>query len=187
MFKMDQKKVYNEFNGQTGSCNRDIPNAEESRTLCSGILSVEKEHNKDAKWLSDLKEEMVRLEQQNVVINEDEVKKQCSKMQNWKAPRNYGVQGFWIKRLDKIHERIATQLNEILEGSKEIPSSMTYRRTVLCQKDPVKGKLCGELQTNNLSSPYVEITYRYDLRGYVLFHGKRKLTSIGTKQLQEEK
>ena len=38
-----------------------------------------------------------------------------------------------------MHERIATQLNEILEGTKEIPSSMTYGRTVLCQKDPAKG------------------------------------------------
>ena len=139
MFKVDQKKVYNEFNGKTGSSNGDIPNAEESRTFWSGIWSVEKKHNKEAKWLSDLKEEMVKLEQQNVVINEGKVKKQCSKMPNWKAPGHDGVQGFWIKRLDKMHERIATQLNEILEGTKEIPSWMTYGRTVLCQKDPVKG------------------------------------------------
>ena len=82
LLKVDQKKVYNEFNGQTGSINGDILNAEESRTFWSGILSVEKEHNKEAKWLSDLKEEMVKLEQQNVVINEDKVKKQCSKMPN---------------------------------------------------------------------------------------------------------
>ena len=44
--------------------------------------------------MSDPKEEMVKLEQQNVVINEDKVKKQCSKMSNWKAPRHDGVQGF---------------------------------------------------------------------------------------------
>ena len=119
---MDQKKVYNEFNGKTGSSNGDIPNAEESRTFWSGIWSVEKKHNKEAKWLSDLKEEMVKLEQQNVVINEGKVKKQCSKMPKWKAPRHDGVQGFWIKRLDKMHESIATQLNKILEGTKEIPS-----------------------------------------------------------------
>ena len=79
---------------KTGSSNGDIPNAEESRTFWSGIWSVEKEHNKEVKWLSDPKEEMVKLEQQNVVINEDKVKKQCSKMSNWKAPRHDGVQGF---------------------------------------------------------------------------------------------
>ena len=72
---MDEKKVYNEFNGQTGSSNRDIPNAEESKTFWSGIWSVEKENNKEAKWMSNLKEEMVKLEQANVVINEDNVKK----------------------------------------------------------------------------------------------------------------
>ena len=85
LFKVDQKKVYDEFNGQTGSSNGDIPNAEESRTFWTGIWSVEKEHNKEADWLSDLKEEMVKLEQQNVVINEDKMKKQCSKMPIWKA------------------------------------------------------------------------------------------------------
>ena len=42
-------------------------------------------------------------------------------------------------------------------------------------KGSSKGKVCGELQTNNLSSAYAEITYRYYFRGYVLFHGKRKL------------
>ena len=38
-----------------------------------------------------------------------------------------------------MHEKIATQLNEILEGAKGIPSSMRYGRTVLRQKDLVKG------------------------------------------------
>ena len=81
----------------------------------------------------------MNLEQQNVVINEEKVKKQCRKMPNRKAPGHDGVQGFWIKRLNKIHGRIAAQLNEILEGTKEIPAWMTYGRTVLCQKDAAKG------------------------------------------------
>ena len=49
LFKVDQKKVYNEFNRQTGSSKGDIPKAEESRTFWSGIWSVEKEQNKEAK------------------------------------------------------------------------------------------------------------------------------------------
>ena len=118
---MDPKKVYNKFNGKTESCNGDIVNAEESGTFWSGISSVEKKHDKEAKWLSDLKKEMVKLEQQNAVINEGKVKKECSKIPN-----------------------------------------------------------C-------LSSAYVEITYRYYFRGYVLSHGKRKLTARGAKRLQEEK
>ena len=60
----------------------------------------------------------MKLEQQNAGINENKMKKQCSKMPNWKAHGHDGVQGFWIKRLDRMHERIATQLNEMLEGTK---------------------------------------------------------------------
>ena len=54
----------------------------------------EKKHNKEAKLLNDLKDEMVKLEQQNVMINEGKVKKQYSKMPNWKAPGHDAVQGF---------------------------------------------------------------------------------------------
>ena len=65
---MDQRGVYNEFNGQMGSNKGHIPNTEESRKVWSGIWNVKKEHNKKADWLSDLKKEMVNLEQQNVVV-----------------------------------------------------------------------------------------------------------------------
>ena len=56
-----------------------------------GYFGVEYEQNKVADWVSGLKEETVKLEQQNVVINEDKVKKQSSKMPNWKAPGHDGV------------------------------------------------------------------------------------------------
>ena len=62
-----------------------------NRTFWSGIWRVKKEHNKEAKWLSNLNEEMVKFEQQNVVINKDKIKKQCSKMPNWKAPGHDGA------------------------------------------------------------------------------------------------
>ena len=41
---------------------------------------------------------MVKLEQQNVVINERKVKKQSTKMANWRASGHDGIEGFWIKR-----------------------------------------------------------------------------------------
>ena len=98
-----------------------------------------------------------------------------------------GVQWFWIKRLDKMHERIATQLNEILEGTKEIPSWMTYRRTVLRQKDPAKGNsvenfrpiTCLPLMWKLLTDIISEDMY--------CFMENEKLTSRGAKGLPEEK
>jgi len=45
------------------------------------------------KWLNELKEEIENVEQRNIVITDNKVKKQYRKMPNWKAPGNYGVQG----------------------------------------------------------------------------------------------
>ena len=58
-----------------------------------------------------------------------------------------GVQGLRIKRLDKMHKKIGTQLNEILEGTKQIPSWMTYGRTVPYREDPVKGNSVKNFRT----------------------------------------
>ena len=71
-----------------------------------------RERTQKADCLSDLKKEIVKLEQQNVVINEEKVKKQYRKMPNWMAPANDSVQGFGIKRLDKIHGRIDPRRNK---------------------------------------------------------------------------
>ena len=61
-------------------------------------------------------------------------------MPNWKAPGKDGFQGYWIKNLSNLHERIAIQMNKIVMGEDSPPAWMTYGRTVLCQKDPRKGK-----------------------------------------------
>ena len=58
----------------------------------------------------------------------------------WKAPGKDEVQGFWIKKLDTMHERISRQLNGILNDGNALPVQMIYGRTVLCLKDPSKGK-----------------------------------------------
>ena len=77
--------------------------------------------------------------QESVVISVEKVKKQCRKMPNWKAPGKDGAQGYWIKNLSNLHERIAIQMNKILMGEDSPPAWMTYDRTVLCQKDLKKG------------------------------------------------
>ena len=40
-----------------------------------------------------------------------------------------------------MHERIAIQLDDILNGRKAIPTWMTYGRTILCLKDQAKGNM----------------------------------------------
>ena len=50
-----------------------------------------------------------------------------------------GVQGFWLKKIASCHERIAMQLNSLLNKEAALPLWMTLGKTILCQKDPAKG------------------------------------------------
>ena len=140
IFNVDQKKIYTEFNG-SALRSTDVPNAEESRKFWGEIWSIEKKHSKTANWLKQLKEEMSNEHhaQEGLVISVDKIKKQCRRMPTWKAPGRDKVQGFWIKSMTNLHERIAEQLNKILIGENELPAWMTYGHTLLCQKDVPKG------------------------------------------------
>ena len=115
------------------------PDSEERKSFWNGIWGVQKEHNRTEDSLEGLKGERDYDQQEALEISEVMVKKHRKKIPNWKAPGWDGVKGFWIKRLDAMHGRIASQLNEILNGRARLPEWMTYGRTVLCQKDPANG------------------------------------------------
>ena len=90
LFDKDQKKVYNEFNGQNGSSDGQISNAEESKVFWSEIWSAEKKHNQDADWLLEVKQEIGNMEQRNVVMDEGKVKSQCKKCPTGKCHGTMG-------------------------------------------------------------------------------------------------
>ena len=120
----------------------EVPDAEESRRFWGDIWTVEKEHNNRAEWLSELKDEIKgRHSQEGVTISIENVRKQAKKIPNWKSPGKDDVQGYWIKNLTSMHDRIADQLNKILMGTDTLPTWLTHGRTVLCQKDPRKGNV----------------------------------------------
>ena len=119
-----------------------MPDAEESLRFWSNIWdNGDQHHNNEAEWLRNLKEEKHKagLKQENVGITAEQVTKQCRKMPNWKAPGPDGVQGFWLKKITSCHERIAIQLNSMLNKEATLPLWMTLGKTILCQKDPAKG------------------------------------------------
>ena len=98
---------------------------------CS-IWANEAEHNRQAEWLNNVKENLNHEKQQNLMIDKQKIAQQSKKIANWRAPGPDGVQGYWFKNLSACHQRIADQLNEILKG--DISEWMTYHRTVLCLK-----------------------------------------------------
>ena len=116
----------------------DVPNAEESKRFLGVIWSAGKGHNQEAEWIKYIKNELGndKYLHEGVVISAEKVTKQSRKVSNWKAPGKDVVQGYLIKNLSNLHERIAVQTKKILVGGDSLPTWMAHRCTVLCQKDP---------------------------------------------------
>ena len=58
-------------------------------------------------------------------------------MNNWKAAGPDQVHAYWLKKLTNLHERLAQQMQQAIEGG--IPQWMGTGRTVLIMKDKEKG------------------------------------------------
>ena len=104
------------------------------------IWSVGKGHKREAEWLKDLNNELGNDKhlQESFAISVENVTKQCRKMPAWNVPEKDGFQGYWIKNLSNLHERIAIQTNKILMGDGSSSVWITHGPTVICQKDPRK-------------------------------------------------
>ena len=138
MFRYDQKRVYQSFSGDNHR-EEVKPDAQLCTAFWRDIWGNEKYHNKSAEWLKDLRAEKDSVHQENVVIIKSLIKAQCKKIPNWKAPGPDGVQGYWIKKLTALHDRIASQMNDMINNGVAVPNWMTYGKTYLCQKDQSKG------------------------------------------------
>ena len=63
------------------------------------------EHRRDAGWLNDLKGKTQVEQQHDLTIDIDKLQA-IRKIPNWKAPSPDNVQGFWLKSMKKLHERL---------------------------------------------------------------------------------
>ena len=68
--------------------------------------------------------------QEQIDITTGSLKKILGRMQNWKSPGPDLVQGFWLKNLSSLHERVRLQLKEYLDSG-FVPSWLTRGRTSL--------------------------------------------------------
>ena len=137
LFETNQKRFYDELEnkGKEESTDNKQPDKEKVLKFWSNIWENEKKHNQDAEWINDVKEETQDIpKQENLSITPAMVRKALKKMKNWKAAGADGVQGFWLKNLTCLHDRLAEQLQTVLNG--DIPNWMTTGRTSLILKDP---------------------------------------------------
>ena len=58
---------------------------------------------------------------------------------SWKASGPDGVQGYWIKKLTGLHQKVATQLDDMVNDRVAILAWMTSGKTLLCVNNLEKG------------------------------------------------
>ena len=70
------------------------------------IWSQSVDHEKDTKWLQDLRSEVNVKKQEKIDITIESFKKILGRMPNSKSPGPDLVRGFWLKGFGSLHERV---------------------------------------------------------------------------------
>ena len=85
MFVQNQKRVYQQMDG-IRNINNEKPNAEESNQFWSDTWDNEKELERNAEWLTELRAEKDNMKQNDINITTEMIKEQVKKIPNWKSP-----------------------------------------------------------------------------------------------------
>ena len=84
------RKVYQQTDGIRNT-NNEKSNAEESKQFWSNMWDNEQEHERNAKWLRELRAEKDNMKQRDINITTEMIKDQVKKILNWKSPGPDGV------------------------------------------------------------------------------------------------
>ena len=135
MFQVNQRQFYRKLNQERKKkYDDDHPDAEESKKFWGDIWSRSVDHK-------DLQSE-VNVTKQKVDITKESLTKIPGRMLNWKSPIADLVQGFWLENFSRLHGRVKPQLKKYL-NSGFVPSCLTKGRTVLLQRDKIKGNMAS--------------------------------------------
>ena len=83
LFENNQRQFYRELDQEEERCDDDQPVAEESKQFWGIIWSQSADHNKDAKWLQDLRSEVNVKKQGKIDISTGSLKKILGRMPYW--------------------------------------------------------------------------------------------------------
>ena len=114
-----RKRVYQQKDG-IKNINNEKPNAEKSKQFWSNIWDNEKEHERNAEWLRKFGAEKDNMKQNDIDTTTEMIKEQVKKIPNCKSAGPDGVQGYWLKKLTALNERIAKQM-DIISNREDIP------------------------------------------------------------------
>ena len=172
MFVNNPGRFFQRLNNEEENHQYEIPNSVEAQTFWMGIWSKRKEHHKDAEWLKDVKELEQDEGRDKIDLTKDKMMRVMRKMPNWKAPGLDKVQGYWLKNLTPLHEKLVVYLQECLDSG-VVPEWLTKRRTVLIQKDKAKGNIASNYQPiARLPLVWKLLIGRYQMKSMIIW--KRK-------------
>ena len=131
-FQNNERKFYQKVWGDDTKIYHQ-PNAREPEQFWDKTWQP-REHKKKAEWISNKREELEGLEEgPKAKIHIDSLGTTIKNISNW--PWWYT---FWFKKFTSIHKWLAIEMNRILEEA-DVPEWMTKERTILIQKDSLKG------------------------------------------------
>ena len=168
LFQNNRRQLFKEL-GRNSNKQCDSPNPEKARQFWSNIWSKEGKFNPNATWLKEIEDDFSRVKQQeDAEIATEDVLKGIRKMSSWKAPGPDGVQGFWFKKFSSVHQRLVEALGRCLDDGC-VPDWMVKGRTVLIQKNPLKGTsadnfrpiTCLPLMWKLLTGIFAESIYKH--------------------------
>ena len=107
-FRNNKGMFYKKLNGDSNNENTNsTPDENESWEFWKKIWGINKVHNKDAEWLSNIKSELLNLDcEKYLIISKKDLKKILQKLPHWKVPGKDGLQGHWIKAFKSLHDQL---------------------------------------------------------------------------------
>ena len=135
MFKVAPKKVYRGMRDGSQQKVKNMPEQTEVESFWKSIWNVPTQHNTEAPWLEDLKQEYCKnVKARDYEITDEVLDKILSKLANDKPGRDL-VPGLWIKRLSSMKEHFKRNLINSFNLDKEIPQWLVLSKTLLLPKN----------------------------------------------------
>ena len=108
MFDENQRRFYGDLFDKNCQQSNEMPDKKETTAFWSNLWGKTKQHNENAEWMPGVEAKLQDIPQQdNQDITTALVKKAAKSMTSWKSPGKDKIQGYWIKNLSSLHERLA--------------------------------------------------------------------------------
>ena len=128
MFDENQRRFYEDLFDKNCQQSNEMPDKKETTAFLSNVWGKTNQHNENAEWMPGVEAKLQDIPQQdNLDIPTALVKKVAKSIVSWKSP------GYCIKNLSSLHERLAWQLQSVVEGN--IPEWISKAQTSLIMKN----------------------------------------------------